>query len=151
MRVCLLSNFGIYHRCLVICFESPDRIFPTVPPIQSCRSAPARKLAGCRSSRHVNRTMHPNRLPRVQRASRSLDALVSLDRSASSVTPLLSLFLSTCHCLCLFSTMSVPQDFLTNSVRFHSLLSTAEPSFARTLPCSIKRNNRNGGPRGWFG
>jgi hypothetical protein len=60
-------------------------------------------------------------------------------------------FLSASHCLCFFSTLSVPQDFLTNSVRFHSLLSTAEPSFARTLPCSLQRNNRNGGPRGWFG
>jgi hypothetical protein len=46
---------------------------------------------------------------------------------------LLSFFLSASHCLCFFSTLSVPQDFLTNSVRFHSLLSTAEPSFARTL------------------
>ena len=169
MRVCLLSNFGIYHRCLVICFESPDRIFPTVPPIQSCRSAPSGKLAGCRSSRHVNRTMHPNRLPRVQRAFRSLDALPCLSLSgAPSPTrlhaqriwiellprlpfSLLSFFLSASHCLCFFSTLSVPQDFLTNSVRFHSLLSTAEPSFARTLPCSLQRNNRNEGPRGWFG
>ena len=37
-------------------------------------------------------------------------------------------------------------------IRFVStLLSTAEPSFARTLPCSLQRNNGNGGPRGWFG
>ena len=128
----------------------PRPHLPPVPPIQSCRSAPSKKLAGCRSSRHVNRTMHPNRLPRVQRASRSLDALVSLsgapplthpppcaenlDRIASSHTPFFALFfLSASHCLCFFSTLSVPQDFLTNSVHCHSLLSTAEPSFARTL------------------
>ena len=59
----------------------------------------------------------------------------NLDRIASSLTLLFAFFffLSASHCLCFFSTLSVPQDFLTNSVRFHSLLSTAEPSFARTL------------------
>lgn len=167
MRVCLLSNFGIYHRCLVICFESPDRIFPTVPPIQSCRSAPSRKLAGCRSSRHVNRTMHPNRLPRVQRASRSLDALVSLSLWRSSTHPPASMrresgsncflahpfafFVSFCLSLSLFLFDTVgsprfPYEF--GSFPLSSFNGRAE---FRTDPCSLQRNNRNGGPRGWFG
>ena len=76
----------------------------------------------------------------------------NLDRIASSLTPFFAFFFcSFCLSLSLFLFDTVgsprfPYEF--GSFPFSSFNGRAE---FRTDPCSLQRNNRNGGPRGWFG
>ena len=75
----------------------------------------------------------------------------NLDRIASSLTPFFAFFFSFCLSLSLFLFDTVgsprfPYEF--GSFPLSSFNGRAE---FRTDPCSLQRNNRNGGPRGWFG
>ncbi len=129
LRVCLRSNFGDLPPMLGNLFRVPR---PHPPD--------------------VNRTMHPNRLPRVQRASRSLDALLS--GSNCFLAHPFAFFVSFCLSLSLFlfdevGSLRFPYEF--GSFPLSSFNGRAECNMPHGVECNSHGPLKSGGPRGWFG